>query len=115
MDTSIMTYTKAYIRARLCSLVSDRSYCLEHGIMTKSMNLLMSCTRLQRELEFTRQHGHNAHTALVRRCSGDIISLACTLGTKHHLREEILTMVSDLNRNNHDKTIQTQKTTVHQH
>ena len=77
--------------------------------MTKSMNMLMSCTRLQRELEFTRQHGHNAHTALVRRCSGDIIRLAGTLSAKYKLREELFTMVSDLNSNTHDKNIQTQK------
>ena len=88
--------TKTYIQARLRVLITDREYCMDHGHMSKTMDLVKICTTLTKELNWHRKHGHNAHTSIVRRNAAAIRKLANTLGRKATLRSEVLAMVDAL-------------------
>lgn len=88
--------TQTTIRSALHSLVTDREYCMDNGHMTKSMDLVKICTNLRRELDWHRNHGLNAHRAIVRTHEHDIRKLADTIGKKRHFRQQVLDMIDQI-------------------
>ena len=97
-----MTYTKTFIQRELNSLITDRMRVIETGKLLDDGRLRSMCHRIRKDLDTYRHLGHNAHRTIVRTNAQYIFALACTISNKgkHHQRDRILKMVSELSDKN---------------